>query len=182
MFIDDLPTSPRYDAVIVGAGPAGVSCAMALAAARRRVLILESGGRQAVAGDHSVGYGHFPGGYWNQHWVRGLGGTSQAWTGWCTIPTPLDFDNPAIGIRWPIAYEAMTPYWRRAAPILDHRAAFVGYQAPFVPGFLYRPVPTMAPTRFAEKFGPVLQASAEIDVLLDRPIVGLEANDAGGRR
>ena len=34
----------------------------------------------------------------------------------------------------------------------------------------------MAPTRFAEKFGPVLQASAEIDVLLDRPIVGLEAN------
>ena len=176
MFIDDLPTSPRYDAVIVGAGPAGVSCAMALAAARRRVLILESGGRQAVAGDHSVGYGHFAGGYWNQHWVRGLGGTSQAWTGWCTIPTPLDFDNPAIGIRWPIAYESMTPYWRRAAPILDHRAAFVGYQVPFVPGFLYRPVPTMAPTRFAEKFGPALQASAEIDVLLDRPIVGLEAN------
>ena len=122
MFIDDLPTSPRYDAVIVGAGPAGVSCAMALAAARRRVLILESGGRQAVAGDHSVGYGHFSGGYWNQHWVRGLGGTSQAWTGWCTIPTPLDFDNPAIGVRWPIAYDAMTPYWRRAAPILDHRA------------------------------------------------------------
>ena len=73
MFIDDLPTAPRYDAVIVGAGPAGVSCAMALAAARRRVLILESGGRQAVAGDHSVGYGHFSGGYWNQHWVRGPG-------------------------------------------------------------------------------------------------------------
>ena len=105
MFIDDLPTSSRYDAVIVGAGPAGVSCAMALAAARRRVLIIESGGRQAVAGDHSVGYGHFSGGYWNQHWVRGLGGTSQAWTGWCTIPTPLDFDNPAIGVRWPIAYD-----------------------------------------------------------------------------
>ena len=75
MFLDDLPAARRYDAVIVGAGPAGVSCAMALAAARRRVLIVESGGRQAVAGDHSVGYGHFSGGYWNQHWVRGLGGT-----------------------------------------------------------------------------------------------------------
>ncbi len=155
MFLDDLPNASRYDAVIVGAGPAGLSCAMALAAARRRVLVIESGGAAAVVGDHSVGYGHFAGGYWNQHWVRGLGGTSQAWTGWCTIPTPLDFDNPAVGVRWPIAYDSMAPYWRRAAPILDHRAAFVGYQAPFVPGFAYRPVPTMAPTRFAEKFGPV---------------------------
>jgi choline dehydrogenase-like flavoprotein len=177
MFLDDLPAARRYDAVIVGAGPAGVSCAMALATARRRVLIVESGGRQAVAGDHSVGYGHFSGGYWNQHWVRGLGGTSQAWTGWCPIPRPLDFDNPAIGIRWPIAYEALRPYWRRAAPVLDHDEQFVGYEAPFVSGFVYRPVPTRPPTRFAEKFGPVLQASAEIDVLLDRPIVGLDANE-----
>jgi GMC oxidoreductase len=176
MFLDDLPTASRYDAVIVGAGPAGLSCAMAMMAARRRVLVIESGGASAVAGDHSVAYGHFPGGYWNQHWVRGLGGTSQAWTGWCTIPTPLDFDNPAVGVRWPIAYEAMLPYWRRAAPILDHRAAFVGYQAPFVPGFVYRPVPTMAPTRFADKFGPVLRASADVDVLLDHPVLGLETN------
>jgi hypothetical protein len=178
MLLADLPTNPRYDAVIVGAGPAGLSCAMALSSTGRRVLVIESGGAAAVVGDHSVGYGHFAGGYWNQHWVRGLGGTSQAWTGWCTVPTPLDFDNPAVGITWPIAYESMVPYWRRAAPILDHRAAFVGYQTPFVPGFVYRPVPTMAPTRFAEKFGPVLRASADIHVLLDHPVVGLEANAA----
>ena len=81
-------------------------------------------------------------------------------------------------MTWPIAYESMTPYWRRAAPILDHRAAFVGYQAPFVPGFVYRPVPTMAPTRFAEKFGPVLRASPEVHVLLEHPVVGLEPNAA----
>ena len=178
MFLTALPTAPRYDVVIVGAGPAGLSCAMTLSAAGRRVLVIESGGADAVAGDHSVGYGHFAGGYWNQHWIRGLGGTSQAWTGWCTIPTPLDFDNPAVGVTWPIAYESMAPYWRRAAPILDHRAAFVGYQAPFVPGFVYRPVPTMAPTRFAEKFGPVLRASPEVHVLLEHPVVGLEPNAA----
>jgi choline dehydrogenase-like flavoprotein len=175
MFLEDLPAASRYDAVVVGAGPAGLSCAMALAAARRRVLVIESGGAQAMAGDHSVGYGHFSGGYWNQHWMRGLGGTSQVWTGWCPIPRPLDFDNPAAGVRWPIAYEAMTPYWRRAAPILDHDAGFVGYEVPFVPGFVYRPVPTMAPTRFAEKFGPALRASADIDVLLHHPVVALDA-------
>ncbi len=32
MFLDELPTDLRYDTVIVGAGPAGLSCAMALAA------------------------------------------------------------------------------------------------------------------------------------------------------
>jgi choline dehydrogenase-like flavoprotein len=178
MFLDDLPTATRHDAVIIGAGPAGLSCAMALAAARRRVLILESGGRDAVAGDHSVGYGHFSGGYWNAHWIRGLGGTSQAWTGWCTIPTPLDFDNPAIGVRWPIAHAALLPYWRRAAPILDHRAEFVGFETPFVPGFLYRPVPTMPPTRFAQKYGAELAASPHIDVVVDHPVVGIDSNAA----
>ncbi|MEO5819081.1 MAG: GMC family oxidoreductase [Vicinamibacteraceae bacterium] len=175
MLLDDLPTASRYDAVIVGAGPAGLSCAMALAESRRRVLVIESGGAQAAAGAHSVGYGHFSGGYWNQHWIRGLGGTSQAWTGWCPIPRPIDFDNPAIGIRWPVAYEAMAPYWRRAAPILDHDARFLGYEVPFVPGFVYRPVPTMPPTRFAEKFGPALRSSTQIDVLLDHPVVALDA-------
>ncbi len=176
MFLDDLPGANRYDAVIVGAGPAGLSCAMALSAARKRVLVIESGGAQATAGDHSVGYGHYAGGYWNQHWIRGLGGTSQAWTGWCPIPRALDFDNPAVGVRWPVAYEALAPYWRRAAPVLDHDARFVGYEAPFVPGFVYRPVPTTAPTRFAEKFGPALRASREIDVVLDHPVVALDAN------
>jgi choline dehydrogenase-like flavoprotein len=176
MFLDDLPTDLRYDAVIVGAGPAGLSCAMALADARKRVLLIESGGAAAAAGDYSVGYGTFSGGYWNQHWIRGLGGTSQVWTGWCPVPRALDFDNPAIGVRWPIAYDSLLPYWLRAAPILDHEASFVGYQTAFAPGFAYRPVPTRGPARLAEKFGPALRTSAAIDVLLDHAVVGLDAN------
>ena len=143
------PTAPRYDAVIVGAGPAGLSCAMALAAAGRRVLVIESGGAAAVAGDHSVGYGHFAGGYWNQHWVRGLGGTSQAWTGWCTIPTPLDFETR----RWidGRSLTVVTPYCggpRRSSITAPPRR----YQAPFPPASLPS-VPTMAPTQFAGSSG-----------------------------
>jgi hypothetical protein len=176
MLLDDLPDASRYDVVVVGAGPAGLACAMALADARKRVLVIESGGAQATAGDHSVGYGHFAGGYWNQHWIRGLGGTSRVWTGWCPIPAAHDFDNPAAGVRWPIAHASLAAYWRRAAPILDHDARFVGYQVPFVPGFLYRPVPTMAPARLAEKFGPALRASTVIDVALNHPVVALDAN------
>jgi choline dehydrogenase-like flavoprotein len=178
MFVN-AATNSRYDVIIAGAGPAGITLATTLGEAGRRVLLVDSGGPlpgSAVSG--TVGYGHYAGGYWNQHWVRALGGTSHAWTGWCTIPTPLDFDNPAIGVRWPIAHASLLPYWRRAAPILDHLPAFVGYEAPFVPGFVYRPVPTQPPTRFSEKFGEALRTSASIDVLLGHSVVDLAATPA----
>jgi choline dehydrogenase-like flavoprotein len=141
--------------------------------------VIESGGAApGGTASGSIGYGHYPGGYWNQHWVRALGGTSHAWTGWCTIPTPLDFDNPAIGVRWPIPHASLLPYWQRAAPILDHLPAFVGYEAPFVPGWAYRPVPTQPPTRFSDKFGETLRTSTTIDVQLGCSVVDLAANDA----
>jgi choline dehydrogenase-like flavoprotein len=179
MFLVDLPPADRYAAVVVGAGPAGLSLATALAADDRRVLVLESG---ALApqdrGGHSTGYGHFSGGYWDAHWLRALGGTTHAWTGWCPAPTPIDFDNPAIGVRWPIAHASLVPYWRRAATLLDHDPAFVGFEAPFVPEFVYRPAPTAAPVRFADRFAPQLRQSTTIDVALGHSVVELAATDA----
>jgi choline dehydrogenase-like flavoprotein len=178
MLLAELPANARYGAVIVGAGPAGVSLAMALADAGRRVLVLESGGEiPQDRGAHSLGYGHFSGSYWDAHWVRALGGTSHVWTGWCPVPTPLGFDNPAIGVRWPIAHASLLPYWRRAATLLDHDPAFVGFEAPFIPEFVYRPVPTVAPVRFAERFGPALRASTHVDVALGHSVVGLAATE-----
>lgn len=177
MFLRELPSSLEYDAVVAGAGPAGLTLALTLAERDRRVLVLESGGDGPPSDPaSSVGYGHFPGGYWNGHWIRALGGTSQVWTGWCPTPTPLDFDNPAIGVRWPIEHASLLPYWRRAAPILDHDPAFVGFEAPCVPGFLYRPAPTAPPTRFADKFGAALRESSKIHIALGTSLAGLEPN------
>jgi choline dehydrogenase-like flavoprotein len=178
MFLADLPPSDRYGAVIVGAGPAGLSLALALAERGRRVLVLESGElAPRDRGGHSLGYGHFADRYWDAHWMRALGGTSHVWTGWCPIPTPFDFDNPAIGVRWPIAHDSLLPYWRRAAPILDHDPALVGYQAPFLPEFVYRPAPTAAPVRFADRHADALRASATIDVALGHSVVALAATE-----
>jgi hypothetical protein len=179
MFLRELPSSLGYDAVVAGAGPAGLTLALTLGGRGRRVLVLESGG-DGPPSDHasSVGYGHYRAGHWNGHWVRALGGTSHVWTGWCPAPTAFDFDNPAIGVRWPIEHASLLPYWRRAAPILDHDPAFVAYETPGVPGFLYRPVPTAPPTRFADKFGAALRDSSAIHVALGTSLAGLEPNAA----
>jgi choline dehydrogenase-like flavoprotein len=177
MFVTDRFPADAYDYFVVGSGPAGVSLALALAEANKRVLIFESGEDDRVRGDlaNSIGYGHFSGEYWNQHWVRTLGGTSMVWTGWRTTLRELDFDNPAVGVRWPMDRAELLPYWKRAAPILDHDPTYIDFEAPLAPGFLYRPVPTGPPTRFAKKYGETLRRSPHVDVALGRSVVGLDA-------
>ena len=166
-----------YDCFVVGSGPAGISLALALAAAKRRVLIFESGDEQTTRGElsNSVGYGHYSGAYWNAHWVRAPGGTTNVWAGWTPTPRPIDFDNPAVGVRWPIAWADLRPYWQRAAPILNHDANYIDFEAPLYPGFIYRPVPTPGPKNFRDSLG-ALKDSEYIDVALGYSLVGLEAN------
>ncbi len=66
--------APRdgYDCFVVGSGPAGVSLALALADARKRVLIFGSGDEQTVRSElaNTIGYGHYSGAYWNAHWIH----------------------------------------------------------------------------------------------------------------
>jgi choline dehydrogenase-like flavoprotein len=173
--------APRsgYDCLVVGSGPAGVTVAQALASAGRRVLIFESGDEQTVRGElsNSIGYGHFSGNYWNPHWMRMPGGTSNVWAGWCPTPRPIDLDNAAVGSRWPLTWEQLQPYWRRAAPILNHDPTFIAFEAPLMPGFLYRPVPTPRIKNFRADVA-TLQTSDRVDVALGYSVTGLDANGA----
>ncbi len=180
MFLSDRFAPESYDCVVVGSGPAGVSLALALAEAGRRVLVFESGDQDRDRNElsNTVGYGHYSGPYWNGHWFRALGGTSNVWTGWCVTARDIDLDNPAVGTRWPIARSELVPYWKRAAAILDHNPEFIDFEAPFLDGFLYRPVPTEAPTRIGRKYLATLQGTNGVDVALGRTVVGLEANAA----
>jgi hypothetical protein len=143
------------------------------------VLVLESGGpgrvQTEVAG--AIGYGHYSGDYWNAHWVRALGGTSAAWSGLCPTLRDIDFDNPSVGVRWPIARTDVAPYYDRAAAILDHDPRIVSFETPLLSDFLYRPFPGAEPTRFADKYGASLGASTAIDVVVGCSVVGLQAND-----
>jgi choline dehydrogenase-like flavoprotein len=170
--------SHAYDCFIIGSGPAGLSLALALAEAKKTVLVFESGdetrARRELA--NSIGYGHYAGEYWNNHWSRVLGGTSNVWSGWCPTHGELDFDNPAVGVRWPVSRAELMPYYRRAAPILDHDPALIDLEKPVFQGFTYRPVPIAGPTRLAAKYGDLLKGSASIHVALGCSVVALDAN------
>lgn len=55
-------TSPVYDAVIVGAGPAGLSAALQLARSNRQVLVIDSGAGRSTYRQVNHNYLGFPGG------------------------------------------------------------------------------------------------------------------------
>jgi choline dehydrogenase-like flavoprotein len=180
MFVSDRFASDSYDCFIVGSGPAGMTTALTLAAAGRRVLVFESGDESRARSElaNSVGYGQYSGEYWNNHWIRVLGGTSRVWSGWCVTHRDLDLDNPGVAARWPIRRTDLLPYWRLAAPILDHDPAFIDFETPLLPGFSYRPASIAEPTQFGDKYRETLGGNHGVDVALGRTIVGLHANDA----
>src|SRR5262249_3710581 len=121
-------------------------------------------------------YGHYSGEYWNGHWFRALGGTSALWSGWCVTHRELDLDNPAVGVRWPLARPALVPYWKAAAAILDRDPQYIDFERALARGCVYRPVPAAPPTRFGMKFRDALQGRGGVDVALGRSVVGFDAN------
>ena len=106
MLLTEIPANRTYDCVVIGSGPAGIGLALELGRGQKRVLVLESGDENRSTNElsDSVGFGHFSDGYWNPHAVRTIGGTSSVWSGWCITPRDLDFENPAVGVSWPISF------------------------------------------------------------------------------
>ena len=168
----------RYDCYVIGAGPAGITLALELAKANRTVLVFETGTVTDRRRDMPdvVNYGHFRNGWWDDHSIRAVGGTSQVWSGWCATLMDVDFDNPAVGVRWPISRSDLDPYYRRAAPVLDRHPAILNPDSPLLPGFAYRPFSAGSPTRFGRKYREELSTSSWVDVAVGTTVVGLDAN------
>ena len=63
------PPSRSYDYYVIGAGPAGITLALALAQGDRTVLLFESGTATEAREDlpNAINYGHFRDGWWDQH-------------------------------------------------------------------------------------------------------------------
>jgi choline dehydrogenase-like flavoprotein len=182
----DGATSWRADVCVVGAGPAGIAIALALADAGARVLVLESGGRRPDAASQSLCRGevanpalHCPPETYRR---RCLGGSSTVWGGRCVPLDPVDFAPRPwldLGSGWPIAHSDLVPYWRRTHDLAElgcfdysARTALWGGMRPMFVGFADAAVSTdrierfSRPTDFGRTYGERLERSRKVEVLL----------------
>ncbi|MBF8805626.1 GMC family oxidoreductase [Pseudomonas asiatica] len=176
-----------YDVCIIGAGPAGITLGLRLAAAGWSVLLAEGGGREYSANSQAL-YACASTGlelYAGEARLRYLGGTSNHWAGRCRPFSPSDFAVPPIGglPGWPIPYSEIAGYLPAAMDIVDlppganFRALNDGLDGgDFEPDrFLLSP-----PTRFAQKYATALEQTQGLDVFINCNCVNLEFDQASG--
>jgi choline dehydrogenase-like flavoprotein len=108
-----------YDLCIVGAGAAGITLALRMAARGRRVCILEAGGESYSAEAQRLAEGTVEGDPYpplRSTRMTVLGGTTQVWAGWCRPLDPIDFEPRSdLGkAGWPFGRATLMPYYRQA--------------------------------------------------------------------
>jgi choline dehydrogenase-like flavoprotein len=126
--------------VVIGAGPAGIVCALEAAAHGISVVLLESGDQSFNPGVQSLAEAA----EWDRHrhapqslsTRRQVGGTSNIWGGRCVPFDPADFaPRSYLGVpTWPVSYEEIRGYFQRACDwTICGRAVFDTAQVPNVP-------------------------------------------------
>jgi choline dehydrogenase-like flavoprotein len=180
------------DVCIAGAGAAGITIALELAAAGVDVLLLESGGLKAERGAQRLYEGavaderlHSPPHRYRQ---RRFGGTTTIWGGRCVPYDPIDFEArdymPHSG--WPFALETLLPFYPRAnelceAGAFEYRAneAVRAPLRPMIEGFRSPHFTTdtlerfSRPTDFGLRYGERLRAAQEVRVFLHANVTSL---------
>lgn len=179
----------EFDVVVVGAGPAGITVAREIAAAGRRVALLEAGGMEPPDDEQITLYdGETTGlGYpLIGSRQRFFGGTSNHWGGWCRPLDPIDFSEREwiAHSGWPITHETLAPWYQAAHETLeipsdrydmaqwaDTRAMLPSedngdfYNA----GFRFSP-----PLKFRQAFADELEQHPHIHVFLHAAMTGLD--------
>jgi choline dehydrogenase-like flavoprotein len=188
-----------YDVCIAGSGPAGLTVALKLTEAGRRVLVLEAGDRefsgesQELYDGALLGLDYYP---LDTPRLRFLGGSTGHWGGQCLLLDPFDFepreDVPLSG--WPIRYEDLEPYQAETARLLqcsefgseirrpadDTGTIEIVTQRWSVERAFYD-LKGNDPLRFGTHFRELLETSPGIDVLLNANVVGFDVDGATGR-
>ncbi|RYZ07866.1 MAG: GMC family oxidoreductase [Comamonadaceae bacterium] len=171
------------DVCVVGAGPAGITLALALSGKGLSVLLLEAGDQpldaraQALyAGEVAPGRRHPPA---DTGRARGLGGTSPLWHGRCAPLDPIDFETrahvPHSG--WPISHGGLQPWYAKANTLLeagryeyDARSALPG-TPPLVAALEGSALQAhgidrwSCPTDFGRRYGRRLEVAPDVRVL-----------------
>lgn len=197
MIVDGLANgAPRSaDVLIVGAGPAGMTLAMALDGSGLDVVVLEAGTADPADAvpdtleAESTGLEYYPAATRSS----GLGGTSDVWTGQVRPLDDVDFiERKGVhDVGWPISRGALTSYYGRACRIVEvsdepfdlatWRDRLVAVDAPIVETellttVLFRKSP---PTRFGERYRATMENSANVTVVMGATATRLSPNNDG---
>lgn len=189
----------RYDCCVAGAGPAGITVALKLAEAGKRVVLLEAGDREATQESQELYAGEILGlDYYplEAPRLRYLGGTTGHWGGQCLLLDRADFepreDVPLSG--WPIGYDDLAPYQPGAAQLLqtgefpaevrrpaDNTGTIDVVTQRFSSDRAFYDVGGNEPVRFGTRHLADLETSDRIDLVLNANLVGFGFDTATGR-
>jgi choline dehydrogenase-like flavoprotein len=186
-------TVVKADVAVVGAGAAGISLSLELAAKGIEVCLLESGGtqpdwdNQSLYSGRSIGLPHCP---LDVCQLRYLGGNTNAWGGWCRPLEAIDFEpRPWVEASgWPFPMAELMPYYRRAHEIcqvsddyvLKHaldelrhaRAEPLAFDPSKLETLIYRFSP---PTRFGQEYRPRLRNAPSLRCFLHANVLSIKA-------
>lgn len=171
----------EFDACVVGAGPAGIACALDLRAKGLKVLLLEAGDERPVPGNPDLLAAdivqpahHDP---TNIVAAHALGGSSHWWGGRSVPFDAVDFAD------WPLSEAEMAPWYERGAEFLGargvHETPAPGAFAKLTDFDATRDETWCPQIRMSVRWSAALRAADGPTVLLGARVVGL--NVAGAR-
>ncbi|BBX46115.1 GMC family oxidoreductase [Mycobacterium cookii] len=185
--------------VVIGAGPAGIVCALEAAKRGVDVVLIETGNRKQTPEYQELSTAH------RQHpdvhapveiaVSRQLGGTSSIWGGRCVPYDRVDFVEREItpDCAWPVTYEDVQPYFERACQwMLCGRSIFDVNELDhlpehMIPGLEDGAVSTSSlerwslPTDFGKVYFDDLRNAAGLKVITDATCVQINLDDDSTR-
>ncbi len=182
--LGSLGASDFFDVCVVGAGPAGTVVTDRLAAAGRRVCLLEGGGLDYSAWSQALYQGEVIGDPYfalDVARLRYLGGSSNHWGGMCRPLDAADF-LPKLGraeMGWPIRRADLDPYLATAHAILGVEDLLPDMPVPGSSRLRRVDFKFTDPLRFGEAYRARLVDGANIFLVVDGNVTGLETD---GRR
>ena len=182
------------DVCIIGAGAAGITVALELESAGRRVTLIEAGGFEFDAAAQRLMEGETAGDAYpplRDTRLAGLGGTTEVYAGYLRALEAVDFDARPGSIGWPFGRDTLVPFYRRAHEVCG------------LPPFEDEETPGSAPSTrelllagdtevrnvtfhvnplgFGTRYRQRLEASRGIGLMLHAPVMRLVPSDAGDR-
>lgn len=172
-----------YDACICGGGVAGITLAIYLARAGKKIALLEAGGLEYSEQSMDCYKGNNIGmAYWGLDTcrLRYLGGTSNHWSGRCKPLDEVDFmERDFFGLPgWPIQKSNLDIYEQEAKTIVDIATDFKASEIPdWTSGkFVSDRFALSPPTRFSNKYHAEIDASENITLFLNANLTDIRLN------